>query len=51
MKNGKKPSLKDRKKLEASKINPDKYFISKKNGNQWLLIHRETGRTREAYVS
>lgn len=51
MKRGYKPSYNDRKKLEASGYDPQKYLISKKQGNKWLLLHEETGRTREAYIS
>lgn len=50
MKRGYKPSYNDRKKLEASGYDPQKYLISKKLGNKWTLIHRDCGAPREAYV-
>ncbi|MED1953960.1 DUF6906 family protein [Brevibacillus centrosporus] len=50
MKRGKMPSFNDRRKLQKSGVDPQKWLISKKQGNQWLLVHREVGTTREVFV-
>lgn len=46
MKNGKNPSVRERNHIKSQRLNPFNWFISKKMADKWLLIHRESGRTR-----
>lgn len=32
--------------IASFRLNPDNWMISKKQSDSWLIIHRETGRTR-----
>ena len=40
MKNGKKPTVAERKHIEASKLNAGDWLISKKLSDTWTLVHR-----------
>jgi len=46
MKNGKKPTVRECEHIKSCRLNPFNWFVSKKGMDKWLLIHRESGRTR-----
>ena len=46
MKNGKKPTVAERKYLQSIKLNSD-WLISKKTSENWLLVHKLTGQVKE----
>lgn len=47
MKNGKKPSVNERKHIQNNRLNSDNWLISKKTSEFWLLIHRNTNTVRK----
>ncbi|WP_198507838.1 DUF6906 family protein [Bacillus sp. FJAT-45037] len=49
MKQGKRPTRTQKESIKLSGINPNNWLVSKANGNQLLLIHRETGTTKLIY--
>ncbi|WP_445683081.1 DUF6906 family protein [Solibacillus sp. FSL H8-0538] len=46
MKQGRKPSVNERNYIKSFRLNPSNWFISKKKSDEWLIMHRELGRTR-----
>lgn len=46
MKNGKKPTLNDKKHIASCRLQPANWLISKKMMGEWLIIHRVSGKTR-----
>ncbi|AIW83101.1 DUF6906 family protein [Bacillus mycoides] len=46
MKNGKKPTKKEKIHIESYNLNPDRWLIYKKVSNELHLIHRYTNATR-----
>lgn len=47
MKNGKKPTVSERKHIESFRLNSSNWLISKKTSDFWLLVHRNTNTTRK----
>ncbi len=46
MKNGKRPTVRERNHIKSLRLNPINWLICKKVSDKWLLVHRESGRTR-----
>lgn len=46
MKNGKKPTVSERKHIESFRLNSENWLISKKLTDKWLLLHRYTDTQR-----
>lgn len=46
MKNGKKPTVAERKHIKSFRLNSDNWLISKKLTDKWLLLHRYTDTQR-----
>ena len=46
MKNGKKPTVAQKKALKAAGLNPDNWLISKDTPESMLIIHRVSGKAR-----
>ncbi|BDH62347.1 hypothetical protein MTP04_24770 [Lysinibacillus sp. PLM2] len=46
MKNGKNPTVAERRYLQSINLNSD-WLISKKTSEFWLLVHKHTGQVRE----
>jgi len=46
MKNGKRPSRNEMKIFVANGLNPLNWLVVKKNHQEMLVVHRETGRTK-----
>lgn len=49
MKQGKKPTRKQKEAMEFCGLSPDKWLVSKANNGELLLVHRETGTTKLIY--
>lgn len=47
MKNGKNPTRREKQHLQSLRLNGNNWLIVKKMSGEWLIIHRETGRTRK----
>lgn len=55
MKRGKKPTRKFKKMIRQQKVgnqflNPNKWLVRQTSGSDVILIHRETGKTRELLI-
>lgn len=46
MKNGKKPTVAERRYLQSINLNSD-WLISKKLTDKWVIVHRFTGQVKE----
>lgn len=46
MKNGKRPTRRQKEAIEAAGFNPDNWLVCKSESSQMLLIHRNTGSTK-----
>ncbi len=46
MKNGKKPTYEQRKRLEAWGLNPREWLVSKDTPNETVIVHRHTDTVR-----
>ncbi|ARK32169.1 DUF6906 family protein [Halalkalibacter krulwichiae] len=49
MKNGKRPTRKQKEAIKHSGLSPDKWLVSKADQDHLLLVHRETGTTKLIY--
>lgn len=47
MKSGKKPTVAQRKLIQACNLNSDNWLVSKNNDGMLTLVHRETGTVRK----
>lgn len=46
MKNGKRPTLKQKKMLKLSRLNPENWLVVKNEPEKITIMHRHTGKTR-----
>lgn len=46
MKNGKKPTVREMDYLKSLRFNPSNWLISKKTSEDWVIVHRESGKVR-----
>ncbi|MCE4051995.1 DUF6906 family protein [Bacillus sp. Au-Bac7] len=49
MKNGKKPTRRQKGIIKLSGLNPENWLIYKANGDRLSLVHRYTGTTRKVF--
>ncbi|WP_439098739.1 DUF6906 family protein [Bacillus weihaiensis] len=49
MKNGKKPTKKQKVQIKTQELNPENWLIYKCNGDRLSLVHRFTGTTRKVF--
>ncbi|WP_193768857.1 DUF6906 family protein [Metasolibacillus meyeri] len=47
MKNGKKLTRNESEHIKNCRLNPKNWLLSKKMLNNWIIVHRVSGRTRE----
>lgn len=47
MKNGKNLTRNESKHVKSCNLNPDNWLLSKKLLDNWLIVNRQSGRTRE----
>lgn len=47
MKHGKNPTVRQRKSIQAAKLNPDNWLVEKVYADRLTLVHRHTGHERD----
>ncbi|SMQ75826.1 hypothetical protein SAMN05444673_2550 [Bacillus sp. OV166] len=50
MKNGKRPTRNQKKKVIEAGLNPGNWLVVKNQSDQMILVHRETGTTKTIFV-
>jgi hypothetical protein len=50
MKNGKRPTKKEKNEIKAAGLNPENWLIFKKSHEAMRLVHRETGTTKTILI-
>lgn len=50
MKHGKNPTVKQRKQIQAARLNPENWLVAKVFSDRLILVHRHAGHSREIKV-
>ena len=50
MKQGKNPTVKQRKQIQAARLNPENWLVAKVFPDKLILVHRHAGHSREIKI-